>query len=113
MPYIRFLLLWTQWSSIETNIKSLKNKTIFIKEFSMIPNKWMTLTYKAFTMFNITVYMFGDPNQCEPVEGGSQINYDYLESKMIREMCPKVETLKYIEKSCRYDRQTHERLKHY
>ena len=55
--------------------------------------------------------MFGDPNQWEPVESGSQINYDYLESKTIREMCPKVETLKYIEKSCRYDRQTHEMLK--
>ena len=98
-------------TSIETNIKSLKNKTIFIEEFSMIPNKWMTLIYKAFTMFNNTVYMFGDPNQCEPVESGSQINYDYLESKTIHEMYPKVETLKYIEKSCRYDRQTHEMLK--
>ena len=55
--------------------------------------------------------MFGDPNQCEPVEPGSQIHYDYLESKTIREMCPKVETLKYIERSCRYDKQTHEMLK--
>eukprot|EP00794_Sanderia_malayensis_P021280 gene21280-23351_t len=88
-------------TNVETNIKSLKNNTIFIEEFSMIPNKWMTLIYKAFTMHNNTVYMFGDPKQCEPVESGSQIKYDYLDSKTVCEMCPKVETLKYIEKSCR------------
>ena len=34
----------------------------------MVPNKWMTLIYKAYTMFNNIVFMFGDPNQCEPVE---------------------------------------------
>ena len=95
----------------DRNINSLKDKTIFIEEFSMVPNKWMTLIYKAFLSYNNTVYMFGDSNQCEPVEGGSQIKYDYLESKTIREMCPKIETLKYIEKSCRYDIQTHEMLK--
>ena len=78
----------------------------------MVPNKWMTMIYKAFTMFNNKVYMFGDPNQlCKPVEGGSQINYDCLESKTVLEMCPRVETLQYIEKSCRYDKQTHEMLK--
>ena len=97
--------------NVETNIKSLKNKTIFIEEFSMVPNKWITLIYKAYLNFNNKIYMFGDPNQCEPVEPGSQIHYDYLESKTIREMCPKVETLKYIERSCRYDKQTHEMLK--
>lgn len=91
-------------------INSLDGKTIFIEEFSMVPNKWMTMIYNPYTMFNITVYMFGDPNQCEPVEGGSQINYNYLESKTVRQMCPRVETLKYIEKSCRYDKQTHELL---
>ena len=94
-----------------TNIESLKNKTIFIEEFSMTPNKKMTLIYKAFTIHNNIVYMFGDPNQCEPVEDGSQIKYDYLDSKTVSQMCPKVETLKYIEKSCRYDIQTHDMLK--
>ena len=52
------------------------------------------------------MYLFGDPNQCSPVEGGSQISYNYLESKTVREMCPKIKTLQYIEKSCRYDKQT-------
>lgn len=54
--------------------------------------------------------MFGDLNQCEPVEPGSQINYDYLQSKTIQEMCPKMKTLEYIQKSCRYDKITHDML---
>ena len=61
-------------------------------------------------MFNNKVFMFGDPNQWEPVEPGSQINYDYLASKAINEMCRKVETLQYIEKTYRYDKQTHNTL---
>ena len=60
---------------------SLKYKTVSIEEFSMVPNKWMTVIYKAFVMFGIKIYMFGDPNQCDPVEGGSQIHYNYLYSK--------------------------------
>ena len=92
------------------DINSLEGKTIFIEEFSMVPNKWMTMIYKAYTMFGNKVYMFGDPNQFEPVEGGSQMNYNYLKSDTIRNMCGKVETLEYIEKTCRYDKQTHKLL---
>ena len=98
-----------EWS--DGNYHSLDGKTIFIEEFSMVPNKWMTKIYHEYIKYNNTVYMFGDPNQCEPVEGCSQIHYDYLNSKTISEMCPRVETLQYIEKSCRYDKQTHEMLK--
>ena len=98
-----------EWS--DGNYHSLDGKTIFIEEFSMVPNKWMTKIYHEYTKYNNKVYMFGDPNQCEPVEGGSQIHYNYMESKTISEMCPRIETLQYIEKSCRYDKQTHEMLK--
>ena len=98
-----------EWSN--GNYHGLDGKTIFIEEFSMVPNKWMTKIYHEYIKYNNIVYMFGDPNQCEPVEGGSQIHYDYLESKTISEMCPRIETLQYIEKSCRYDKQTHEMLK--
>ena len=98
-----------EWS--DGNYHSLDGKTIFIEEFSMVPNKWMTKIYHEYIKYNLTIYMFGDPNQCEPVEGGSQIHYNYLESKTISEMCPRIETLQYIEKSCRYDKQTHEMLK--
>ena len=97
-----------EWN--DRNINSLDDKTIFIEEFSMVPNRWMTKIYQAYTLFNNTIHMFGDPNQCEPVEGGRQIHYDYLGSKTVREMCPRIETLQYIEKSCRYDKQTHTML---
>ena len=95
----------------DDTINNLRNKTFFIEEFSMVPNKWITQIYKIFTMFKNKVCMFGDPNQCEPVENGSQINYNYLNSEIVNNMCPKVETLQYIEKSCRYDKQTHKMLK--
>ena len=36
---------WDEW-----NLDSLKDKTLFLEEFSMIPNKWMTKLYRAFTM---------------------------------------------------------------
>ena len=97
---------WNGFSS-ETNLKSLEDKTIFIEEFSMVPNKWITLIYKAFTLYGIKVYMFGDPNQCSPVETGSKISYDYLRSKSVRQMCSQIVTLEYIESSSRYDKKTH------
>ena len=97
-----------EWNGChETNLKSLEDKTIFIDEFSMVPNKWITLIYKAFTLYDTKVYMFGDPNQCSPVESGSQVSYNYLRSKSVRQMCPKNVTLKYIEESSRYDKKTH------
>ena len=86
---------------------SLKTKTIFIDEFSMVPNKWMTKIYEIFSKYNNTVYMFGDNNQCEAVENGSHIKYDYQESASISQMCPTKYTMSYIEESCRYDKQTH------
>ena len=95
----------------DENINKLKNKTFFIEEFSMAPNKWITQVYKIFTMFKNNIFMFGDPNQCEPVENGSQVNYNYMDSKTVNEMCPKIESLQYIEKSCSYDKPTHEMLK--
>ena len=91
-------------------ITSLEGKTIFIEEFSMVPNKWMTKIYEAFIKFDNKIYLFGDPNQCEPVEGGSQIHNDYLRSETVKQMSPKVKTLPYIEDSCRYDKQTHQML---
>lgn len=48
--------------------------------------------------------MFGDTNQCNPVEKPSKIHYDYFKSVTIKQMYPKRIEMKYIngEKS-RYD----------
>ena len=50
--------------------------------------------------------MFGDTNQCEPVEKGSQIHYDYFKPVPIYEMCPKRIKMNYKEEHARYDPQT-------
>lgn len=104
--YISLLIVICEWKGRDLN--SLEDKTIFIEEFSMVQNKWMTLIYKALTMFNNKTFMFEDPNQCEPVESNSQRRYNFLESKTVNEMCPKRKNLEYIESGCRYDIKIHE-----
>ena len=42
------------------DISHLKDKTIFIEEYSMTPNKWISKIYQAFTKYQNTVFMFGD-----------------------------------------------------
>ena len=56
------------------DVSTLKDKTIFIEEYRMTPNKWMTKMYKAFTKFGSTICMFGDTNQCNLVEKPSKIH---------------------------------------
>ena len=51
-------------------ISHLKDKTIFIEEYCMTPNNWMSKIYQAFTKYHNTVFMFGDTNQSDPVEKG-------------------------------------------
>ena len=88
-------------------ICKLKNHTVFVDEFSMVPNNWMTTLYNAHVEFGITVNLFGDCNQCAPVD---DFGYDYLKSPAILAMCPTIEKLEYIEKSARYDKKTYETL---
>ena len=85
-------------------IESLMDKTVFIEEFSMIPCRFMNMIYNAFTKYDITIYLFGDKNQTSPVENNTSIIYDYTQSFAIRQMCPKLITLKYIEGTSRYDK---------
>ena len=47
-----------EWSDASYHHESLKNKTLFIEEFSMVPNKWMTKIYNAYIEFGNKVYMF-------------------------------------------------------
>ena len=87
-------------------ITQIKNKTVFVDEFSMVPNKFMTLLYKLWSQYGIKIYMFGEPNQCNPVERGSHISYNYLESPACLQMCPTWVELEYIDESGRYDKET-------
>ena len=92
------------------DISDLVGRTIFIEEHSMVPNKWMTKIYKACSKYCNTVYLFGDKNQCDPVEGHSQLHYNYFTSKTIMDMCPERVKLEYIEGCSRYDTKTPDML---
>ena len=94
----------------EDNFKELRKKTVFIEEFSMMPNKWVQMIYKAFDKYNIVVNLYGDPNQCEPVEDDSNLIYNYMESETVKQMCPILKTLSYVQESCRYDKETNKML---
>ena len=43
-----------EWSY--KDISSLKNYTIFIEEFSMVPNRWITKIYEIFSLYKNNIY---------------------------------------------------------
>ena len=65
-------------------IDDLKDKIVFVDEYSMTPNRYITLLYQAFTKHDITIH----------------------DSISVSEMCPKRIEMKYIEGSARYDNET-------
>ena len=67
-----FVRYFCEWNG--RDISRLKDKVIPIEEFSMALNKWIALIYEAFTLYGNKIFMFGDPSQCEPVGGGSQVH---------------------------------------
>ena len=91
------------------DISALEGKTIFIDEYSVTPNKWMTKLYQAFTKYKLIIYIFGDTNQCDPVEP-TGIFYDHFKSIPVSEMCPRRIEMKYIEENALYDPQTRDLL---
>ena len=87
-------------------VDNLKDKMVFVDEYAMTPNRYITLLYQAYTKFGITIIMSGDVNQCEPINNVKSRRHNYFESKSVDEMCPNRVEMKYIEGSARYDQQT-------
>ena len=88
------------------DISHLKDKTIFIEEHSVTPNiKVDEHDLSSIHKYHNTVFMFGDTNQCDPVEKGRQIHYDF-DSVAISEMCPRRVQMKCKEGCSRYDIKT-------
>lgn len=87
-------------------INDLKDKIVFVDEYSMTPNRYMTLLYQAFTKHDITIIMSGDVNQCEPINRVTSIRHNYFKSNSVSEMCPDHIKMEYIEGSARYDNET-------
>ena len=79
----------------------------------MVPNKWMTLIYNSFVANNLKVNLYGNINQCDPVEGNSRLTYDYTKSPAILDMCCDIVELKYIEESARYDQKSDDMLSNF
>ena len=102
-----------EFTSDAENIKLLVNKDAFIDEFSMVPNKWMTLIYNSFVANHLKVNLYGDISQCYPEEGNSRLTYDYMKSPAILDMCSVSDSLKYIEMTARYDHKTHDMLSNF
>ena len=69
----------------------------------------MTKIYQAFTKYKLTIYMFDDTNQCDPVEP-THMFYDYFQSLPILHMCPSRVKMEYVEEHARYDPPTRELL---
>lgn len=91
-------------------IENLKDKIVFVDEYTMTPNRFMTMLYNAFTKYNITVIMSGDINQCEPINSVKSRRHNYFVSQSVYEMCLKRVEMKYIEGTARYDIQTRNML---
>ena len=89
----------------------MRKKHAFVEEFSMVPNKLLTLLYQTHEQYGVHITMVGDPNQCSPVEGGSVVSHNYVDSNSVAEMCPnKRTTMEYREDSARYNTATHAAL---
>lgn len=88
-------------------IDDLKDKIVYVDEYTMTPNRYITLLYQAFTKHDITVIMSGDINQCEPINKNGWLQYDYFNvSISVSEMCPRRVQMKFIEGTARYDKET-------
>ena len=63
-------------------VDDLKDKIIFVDEYSMTPNRYITLLYQAFTKHDITRIMSGDTNQCEPINKTKSKRHNYFDDSM-------------------------------
>ena len=103
----------SEFTSDTENLKLLANKDVFTDEFSMFPNKCMTLIYNSFVANKLKVKLYGNINQCNPVEGNSRLTYDNRKSPAILDMCSDIDELMYIEKSARCDQKTYDMLSNF
>ena len=76
----------------------------------MAPSHWLTKIYQAFAKYKITVYMYSDTNQCDPVTDGVRIHDNYLTSMPISQMCSRRVELEYIKGCVQYDERTRDML---
>ena len=65
-------------------IDDLKDKIVFVDEYSMTPYRYITLLYQAFTKHDIIIIMSGDTNQCKPINRVKSIRHNYFDDGSAR-----------------------------
>jgi hypothetical protein len=92
-----------------------KYKHIFIDEFSMTPNRYFIYLNELKNKFpEIKFHIFGDPNQCNPIEGYGQKWYNYLNSPLIKNLVGNnIIKLKYKVAFGRYDKTLYDVVKYF
>ena len=106
MKSINYVIHLNSTFLIARGINNLKDKIVFVDEYSMTPNGYTTLLYQAFTKHDITIIMSGHVNQCEPINRVKSIRHSYFKSNSVSEMCPDHIKMEYIKGSARYDNET-------
>eukprot|EP00666_Eupelagonemidae_sp_cell4sb_P017161 gene17161-6400_t len=81
----------------------------------MMPSKFMMKLIKAKRLKpELKIYLFGDPNQCPPVEGDHNKQYKYLQTLTFKRLCNfNMIELDYVPGCARYDDDTRVFLDNY
>jgi hypothetical protein len=87
----------------------LKYSRIIVDEFSLIPLKWINKLYQVhIDNPKIVIQLFGDPNQCHPVDDRY---FDYMNKYAFHEICGNnLMMKKYVPGCSRYDENLHKIL---
>ena len=88
--------------SLQT-ILDLEGKTIFIEEYSMVPNKWMTKIYQAFIKYPIRYIHSAIPISVTQLKRAHKSSTIMLNLKSKKYICPERVKLEYIEGCSRHD----------
>ena len=87
-------------------MQKTKVTNLIVDEVSMINSKHMNFIYRL-KMQGVRVWLFGDFDQCPPVESNS---YDYFNNEVVKEICDySIMRLSYKENSSRFDRISYEK----
>jgi hypothetical protein len=91
----------TQQDELYGYLKLNSIDIVFIDEYTQPAIHLYEKIYTAFLEFDIQINLYGDENQCHAIDSFYKINYNGI--GFIKQMCPNVVELEYIEKSGRYN----------
>lgn len=96
-----------------STVEDLKDKEMFFRRVLNDTGKIYWYDLSRFLLFRNKIWLFGNTNECSPVEAGSQISYDYDRICFVLQMTGKVKTLGYKEGCGKYDKETYDMLQEF